>query len=248
MQRACALPLATVFFLAAVVYLGLGASSVVGGEAGGQAKGGEETEDPDIKDLLGGGDDRSDPTVGLTRSSSTAAPPPGSDEDDEPLDLLDHGEDEEEKRKKEEEEEEEKHSAEKKANASAPDTPEAVFLPEEGAAEKEHSNSLAIFFVLSVLVLCIFLVHLILRMKCHLLPESLVIIFLGAVIGLFMRLLPTEDMKSVESFSPTMFFLVLLPPIIFESGYNLHKGDWSLLIRYFYRFKKLFIVVRQLFR
>ncbi len=108
------------------------------------------------------------------------------------------------------------------------ETPEAVFLPEEGAAEKEHSNSMAIFFVLTLLILCIFLVHFILRLRCHYLPESLVIVFLGAVVGLFMRVLPSEDMKSVESFSPTMFFLVLLPPIIFESGYNLHKGEQEL--------------------
>ena len=102
--------------------------------------------------------------------------------------------------------------------------PEEDFLPEEGAAEKEHSSSLAIFFVLFVIIFCIFLVHTILKYNCHHIPESLAIVFLGALVGLIMKLLPTEDIKKVESFSPTMFFLVLLPPIIFESGYNLHKG------------------------
>ena len=38
--------------------------------------------------------------------------------------------------------------------------------------------------------------------------------------------LPEAEAKRVEAFSPTMFFLVLLPPIIFESGYNLHKGNF----------------------
>lgn len=109
---------------------------------------------------------------------------------------------------------------------------EQDILPEEGAAEKEHSSSLAIFFILFVIIFCIFLVHTILKYNCHHIPESLAIVFLGALVGLIMKMLPTEDIKKVESFSPTMFFLVLLPPIIFESGYNLHKGECSMNINY----------------
>ena len=106
------------------------------------------------------------------------------------------------------------------------ESPEAVFLPAEGAAEKEHSSSLAIFFVLFVLILCIFLVHFLLLNKCHYIPESLAVVFLGGSIGLAIKLLPSSELQKVESFSPTTFFLVLLPPIIFESGYNLHKGNF----------------------
>ena len=57
------------------------------------------------------------------------------------------------------------------------------------------------------------------------------LVFLGATIGLFMKLLPEAETKRIESFSPTAFFLVLLPPIIFESGYNLHKGKDIILIK-----------------
>uniref|UniRef100_A0A0K2USV0 Sodium/hydrogen exchanger n=1 Tax=Lepeophtheirus salmonis TaxID=72036 RepID=A0A0K2USV0_LEPSM len=101
------------------------------------------------------------------------------------------------------------------------------FLPAEGDAEKEHSSSLAILFLLCIIIMCIFFIHCVLKAdKCRFLPESLAIVCFGAVVGLFMKVLPIEDIKKVESFSPNAFFLVLLPPIIFESGYNLHKGDF----------------------
>ena len=55
------------------------------------------------------------------------------------------------------------------------ETIESIVLPEAGSAAKEHSSSLAIFFLLFVLILCIFLIHLLLRIKFHYLPESLAI-------------------------------------------------------------------------
>uniref|UniRef100_A0A915PZT1 Sodium/hydrogen exchanger n=1 Tax=Setaria digitata TaxID=48799 RepID=A0A915PZT1_9BILA len=47
----------------------------------------------------------------------------------------------------------------------------------------------------------------------------------SALIGLVLSY-SKRDWTEVETFSPNIFFLVLLPPIIFESGYNLHKGDF----------------------
>lgn len=35
--------------------------------------------------------------------------------------------------------------------------------------------------------------------------------------------IPTLHLQEEEMFRPNMFFLLLLPPIIFESGYSLHK-------------------------
>uniref|UniRef100_T1K816 Sodium/hydrogen exchanger n=1 Tax=Tetranychus urticae TaxID=32264 RepID=T1K816_TETUR len=57
-------------------------------------------------------------------------------------------------------------------------------LPQKGSAEEEHHSSMAIFFVLSVIVLCIFVIHFILQTKFHYIPESLVISFkiLGSIL------------------------------------------------------------------
>lgn len=102
-------------------------------------------------------------------------------------------------------------------------------LPDSRAVEQEHNNSLSIFFVLCVIALGILLIHTMLQTGFQYLPESIVVVFLGALIGLFINLLSDKNIanwKREEVFSPTAFFLVLLPPIIFESGYNLHKGNF----------------------
>ncbi|XP_022911606.2 sodium/hydrogen exchanger 8 isoform X2 [Onthophagus taurus] len=102
-------------------------------------------------------------------------------------------------------------------------------LPDKGSAEDEHNSSMAIFFVLCVLALGILLIHLMLQTGFQYVPESIVIVFLGALIGLTMNALSNRNIsnwRKEEAFSPTAFFLILLPPIIFESGYNLHKGNF----------------------
>lgn len=100
---------------------------------------------------------------------------------------------------------------------------------ESKAVEQEHNNSMAIFFVLCVIALGILLIHTMLETGFQYLPESVVVVFLGALIGLFLNILSEQKhltWKREDIFSPTAFFLVLLPPIIFESGYNLHKGNF----------------------
>ncbi|KAF7635019.1 Sodium/hydrogen exchanger [Meloidogyne graminicola] len=91
-------------------------------------------------------------------------------------------------------------------------------------AEEKH-DSLAIFFILFIIVLAILLVHLLIKFQVRFMPESLAIVLLGGFIG-FILSQTRWDWSEVEQFNPSIFFLVLLPPIIFESGYNLHKGNF----------------------
>lgn len=114
------------------------------------------------------------------------------------------------------------------SNTTTTASPDPV-LPDKGSAEAEKNSSMAIFFVLCVLALCILFIHFMLLVNFQYLPESVVIVFLGALIGLVINLMSNQNIanwKKEEAFSPTAFFLVLLPPIIFESGYNLHKGNF----------------------
>ncbi|RNA38789.1 sodium hydrogen exchanger 8 [Brachionus plicatilis] len=115
-----------------------------------------------------------------------------------------------------------------KSNTNSKTTNYVIPSP-QASIESEKSNSWKVFFLLSVLGCSILLIHFLIQTKFHFLPESVAVIFLGAIIGLILKLLShwkISDWSKEEAFTPTVFFLVLLPPIIFESGYNLHKGNF----------------------
>ncbi|XP_071959246.1 sodium/hydrogen exchanger 8-like [Antedon mediterranea] len=118
----------------------------------------------------------------------------------------------------------------KKSKSPTTETPERDnLLPAEGSADEETSSSMTIFFILIVVGISIFCVHSLIKYQFHYLPESVAVILLGAVIGLLLMILNNRnltDWTKEETLDPTTFFLVVLPPIIFESGYSLHKGNF----------------------
>lgn len=97
------------------------------------------------------------------------------------------------------------------------------------AQKEEQTSSMKIFFILIVLALCILLTHFLIKFKFHLLPDSVAVVFLGAFIGGIVKAIQKAGVGNwleAEMLSPNTFFLLLLPPIIFEAGYSLHKGNF----------------------
>jgi sodium/hydrogen exchanger 8 len=103
-------------------------------------------------------------------------------------------------------------------------TNKVKIIQEQTVQAEEKKDSFAVFFILLILVLAILIVHALLITEFNYMPESLAIVLLGAFVG-FILSYTRWDFREVESFNPTLFFRLLMPPIIFESGYNVNKGN-----------------------
>ncbi|GCB61710.1 sodium/hydrogen exchanger 8 [Scyliorhinus torazame] len=115
--------------------------------------------------------------------------------------------------------------------AIPPTLPKPILPLQTGAEaqQEEQSSGMTIFFSLLILAICIILVRLLIKYKLHFLPESVAVVSLGILMGAVIKIIESQNWanwKEEEMFRPNMFFLLLLPPIIFESGYSLHKGNF----------------------
>ncbi len=111
------------------------------------------------------------------------------------------------------------------ASASATATPTTpVAVPD--AEQQERFSSLALFLVLSLLILSFWTSYYLKVKRITAVHETIVGLFAGMFVGLCLRVGPGEQVQSMLSFSNTIMLNVLLPPIILASGYDLRQENF----------------------
>lgn len=96
-------------------------------------------------------------------------------------------------------------------------------IPTDRARKTDTTATTALVVGLFGLVVSLTLGAVIHQLQLEFLPESGATVLVGAAFGVAIRLLFDSSIRATASFSPDVFMLVLLPIIIFESGYSIDK-------------------------
>ncbi|KAJ2548779.1 monovalent cation:H+ antiporter, CPA1 (nhx1) [Coemansia sp. RSA 1933] len=89
--------------------------------------------------------------------------------------------------------------------------------------DEEKVSSQALLILVSLLIAALLTSYYLQRWKIRSVHETVLSIFAGMVVGLVLRFSTGSYIKRIVTFDHTIFFNMLLPPIILNCGYNLQK-------------------------
>ncbi|KAH9178193.1 sodium/hydrogen exchanger [Lactarius sanguifluus] len=106
--------------------------------------------------------------------------------------------------------------------AAAADSPTSTPIPEE----EEFYSSWSLFLVCLLLILSLWTSYYLQRKRIRAVHETVVSIVAGMAVGFIVRLAPGHLIREMLTFKHTLFFNLLLPPIILASGYELKQESF----------------------
>ncbi|KAJ1879243.1 monovalent cation:H+ antiporter, CPA1 (nhx1) [Coemansia sp. RSA 1722] len=92
-------------------------------------------------------------------------------------------------------------------------------LPED----EEKASSQALLILVSLLIAALLTSYYLQRWRIRTVHETVLSIFAGMAVGLVLRFSTGDYIKRIVTFDHTVFFNMLLPPIILNCGFNLQK-------------------------
>lgn len=93
-------------------------------------------------------------------------------------------------------------------------------------ATEEIFTSWAIFILIILLIGSLWTSYYLQQKRIRTVHETVISIFSGMLVGLIIRISPGHFIQEHVSFSYSYFFNLLLPPIILNSGYELHQANF----------------------
>lgn len=112
--------------------------------------------------------------------------------------------------------------AKRESTDADPDIDDGVTDP----ATEEIFASWAILIVIALLIGSLWTSYYLQQKKIQAIHETVLSIFSGMLVGLIIRVSPGHFIQQHVSFSYSYFFNLLLPPIILNSGYELHQANF----------------------
>ncbi|KAL7664837.1 Sodium/hydrogen exchanger [[Candida] zeylanoides] len=91
---------------------------------------------------------------------------------------------------------------------------------------EEMFSSWALFILLFLLCSALWSSYFLQQRRIKAIHETVLSIFYGMVVGLVIRVSPGHYIQDAVKFNSSYFFNILLPPIILNSGYELHQANF----------------------